>query len=75
MKRNNLFCMIREPEAGIYRYEKIYVYADTVHAARYYAAKQQGFLHEPHKYIEFNVFLRSCSVGIQQHTTAEGGNF
>lgn len=65
--------MIREPEAGIYRYEKIYVYADTVHAARYYAAKQQNFLYEPHKYIEFNVFLQRCSGGNQQQPTAKEG--
>ena len=65
--------MIREPEPGLIRYRKIYVYADTVHAARYYAAKDDNFAASPDKYIEYSVFLRRCSAGKQQQPTARGG--
>jgi len=64
--------MIREPEPGIVRYRKIYVYADTVHAARYYAAKDDNFSASPDKYIEYSVFLQRCSAGKQQQPTARG---
>lgn len=67
--------MIREPKPGIYRYRKIYVYADTVHAARYYAAKEDNFSAQPTDYIEYSVFLQRCSGGNQQQPTARGGNF